>query len=177
MRPIRIRAAAAGPSAWIPIDTQQSPFGIGFRCTVQEGASLTYTVQHGFSDLTPVSPLFMTRVTTTATMTWPVTTDNPSHGLSVGDSIVNTDYGAPFDGVFTLATVASGVLATYAVANSGLTASNAGNTERIFVGNHPVVAAQTASADGNYAYPPNYIRINVTSFSSGAVTMSINQGE
>lgn len=177
MRPVRIYAAAAGPTAWKLIDYMQTSFAIGFRCTVQEGSTLTYSVQHGFSDLLTVNGIAMTRSGTTATMTWPTTAYGQQHGLSVGDSIVNSGYGAPFDGTFTLLTVASGSLATFAVANSGPTASDAGQTQRIFVGNHSVVTGLSASSDGNYAFPPNYVRLNVTAYTSGAVTMSFNQGD
>ena len=179
MRPVRVYLAAAGPSAWIPIDRLQQSFAVGFRCTVQEGASLTYKVQHGFSDGIPVAGITMTRTTTTATMTWPGVTPTileASHGLSVGDCIVNTGYGAPFDGVYTCATVASGTVATFTVANSGLTASYAGVMQRIFVGDNSEVTGETTSQDGNYAFPPSMIRLNATAFTSGAVTLSVNQG-
>lgn len=176
MRPVRIYLAAAGVSAWVPVDYIQSQFGIGFRCTVEEGATLTYKVQHGFTDLLTVNAITMSRVTTTGTMTWPVTTENPTHGLSVGDCIINSGYGAPFDGVFTLATVASPTVATFTVANSGPTSSNAGQTQRVFVGDHTEVVNETTSQDGNYAFPINMMRLNCTAWTDGAVTMSINQG-
>lgn len=41
--------------------------------------------------------------------------------------------------------------------------------------NHPYVAAQTANADGNYAFPVSAVRISVTS-GSGSVTMTLLQG-
>jgi hypothetical protein len=40
--------------------------------------------------------------------------------------------------------------------------------------NHPVLNAQTATADSNYAYPPRGVRLNVTA-GTGTVTMTVNQ--
>ena len=178
MRPARVYLAAAGPSAWIGIDRLQSSFAVGFRCTVEGGASLTYKVQHGFSDGIPVGGIAMTRSTTTATMTWPGVTPailDAGHGMQSGDCIVNIGYGAPFDGTYTV-TVSSSTVLTFTVANSGLTASNAGTTQRIYVGDNSVVTAETTSQDGNYAFPPSMIRSYITSYSSGALTLSVNQG-
>lgn len=39
---------------------------------------------------------------------------------------------------------------------------------------HATLAALSANADGNYAYPPIAMRINVTA-STGTVTMTVNQ--
>ena len=42
--------------------------------------------------------------------------------------------------------------------------------------NHPTVAAQTANADGNYAFPVRAIRLNVTAVSGATVTLIVTQG-
>ena len=40
---------------------------------------------------------------------------------------------------------------------------------------HPVLVAKTANADGNYAYPPTAIRLNVSAYTgSNGVTMVVN---
>lgn len=39
---------------------------------------------------------------------------------------------------------------------------------------HPTIAAQTANADGNYAFPVSGIRVNVTS-GTGTVTLTLIQ--
>ena len=41
---------------------------------------------------------------------------------------------------------------------------------------HSTVAAQTTSKDGNYAFPVRAVRINVTAFTSGSVTLTLLQG-
>lgn len=40
--------------------------------------------------------------------------------------------------------------------------------------NHPTLAAQAASAESNYAYPPRAVRVTVNS-GSGSVTMTVIQ--
>jgi hypothetical protein len=40
---------------------------------------------------------------------------------------------------------------------------------------HDVLTAQTTSQDGNYAYPIRAIRLNVTAFTSGSVSLTILQ--
>lgn len=41
---------------------------------------------------------------------------------------------------------------------------------------HATVAAQTTSKDGNYIVPVVAIRLNITAFTSGSVTLTILQG-
>jgi len=40
---------------------------------------------------------------------------------------------------------------------------------------HPDVTSKTANADGNYAFPILAMRLNVTAYTSGSVTMSVLQ--
>lgn len=40
---------------------------------------------------------------------------------------------------------------------------------------HATLAAKTASSDGNYAYPVSAIRIRVSIFASGTVTLNVMQ--
>jgi hypothetical protein len=41
---------------------------------------------------------------------------------------------------------------------------------------HSTLAAKTANADGNYAFPIRAVRINVTAYTSGTATLTILQG-
>lgn len=41
---------------------------------------------------------------------------------------------------------------------------------------HPYVTGQTASKDGNYAFPIRAIRLNVTAYTSGSVTLTALMG-
>ena len=40
---------------------------------------------------------------------------------------------------------------------------------------HSTIAAQTASKDGNYAFPVRAVRLNITAYTSGSVTMTLLQ--
>jgi hypothetical protein len=185
MRPVLLTTGATGASAWVPIDYLQKAFGIGFRCTVGGGSSpdVTYKVQHAFSSLVQDTVVRITRSTTTATLTFNAATALNgidawvNHGLSVGDNVVVRGAGAPLDGTFAVASVTNSRVVTYTVANSGVTvAGPQASVERLYVGDHPVVTGATGSTDGNYAYPPNYIRTNITAYGAGSLTLSLNQG-
>jgi len=40
---------------------------------------------------------------------------------------------------------------------------------------HATLVGQTASADGNYQFPPRACRLNVTAYTSGSATLTVNQ--
>ena len=42
---------------------------------------------------------------------------------------------------------------------------------------HATVTGQSATASGNYAFPVNAIRLNVTAFTSGSVAITVNQSQ
>lgn len=42
---------------------------------------------------------------------------------------------------------------------------------------HETITGKTANDDGNYAFPITAIRLNVTAYTSGSVTLTIVQGE
>jgi hypothetical protein len=98
MRSIVKAITGTGQTVWIPLDTMQNPFNVGFG--VVASGTITYSVEHTFDD------------------------------------------------------VASGVSATAFA--------------------HPIVAAQTASKDGNYAFPVKAVRINVTA-GTGTATITLVQ--
>ena len=177
MRPAHVSVGATGPSNWVPIDYLEAGFGVGYRCTVQGGANVTYKVQHGWLLGEPISLANLTRTTTTATATWRVgTTDyTASHGLQTGDCVLMQGYGAPFDGVFTI-TVTSATAFTFTVANSGLTASTLGLCQRVTVGDDPIVTGATTSQESNIGFPCWALRLNATAWVSGEVSMTIFQG-
>lgn len=171
MRPVTVRCDAAEFSRWVPVNFYSSAFGIGFGVKLEDGATLTYTVQHTFDDLYEKRNCTIARVTTTATVTL------AGHGLSVGDWVYITNAGAPFDGEFAVASVVNVNSFTYTVPNSGATASG-GNTKiqtaRVFP--HSEIADETASADGNYEFPPRAIRLNVSAYTDGFAELTIISG-
>lgn len=159
-------------SAWIPIDKIRNPTSISLGCTITEGASATYKVQHTFDNAMATTDVgSITRVTTTATATV------PEHGLSVGDSVIVEGAGAPFDGTYAVASVTNANVFTYTVANSGLTTAQVGARIALLrVFDHASVTGKTTKSDGNYAYPVGAVRLNVTTYASGKVTLAVTQG-
>lgn len=174
MRPVSVTLGAAGNTPWIPINYEQVPQCVGFAVVLSSGASLTYSVQHTFDDLAPSSRrrVQISRATTTATVT------DPDHGLSVGDSVIITGSGSTaLDGTFAVASVVDANSYTYTCANSGAAAAADGTyvlNLRVF--NHEDVVTKTDRQDGNYAFPPRAIRLNISTYASGKATLLILQG-
>jgi len=188
MRPvIQVKdAGATGPSGWIQVDYMQRSFAIGFLCTLggSTAPAATYKVQNAFWSGNYDTEVRITRSSTTATLTFKALYTDPNtqavwvnHGLSVGDSLIVNSAGAPFDGTYAVASVTDNRTVTYTVAGSGATVSSPITTvARLFVSDHPIVTGVTGTTAGNYAYPINFIRTNITTFGSGSLTLSLNQG-
>ena len=68
-----------------------------------------------------------------------------------------------------ICTVSAGASLTYNVeVTADPSPSNSGNWNP-----HDVIVAQTGSVNGNIAYPVTGIRLNVTNYTSGTVTMGV----
>jgi hypothetical protein len=171
MRIQSITLGAAGVSKWQPVNLKQKAFAVGIATIISSGASLTYTVEHTFDDLGLQQAFSAVRVATTATVTMPL------HGLTVGDSIQVSFAGAPFDGLFTVLSVTNENVFTYTVLNSGALVSSPGSSLvalRVFP--NDVLVSKTGRENSNYAFPVSAVRINVTAYTSGHVTLLITQG-
>ena len=193
MRPIQITLGATGTSNWTPLDYRAHAFGVGFHTTVGGDAApdMTYTVEHAFSSMNYDTEVHITRSTTTATLKFLAVYDHNNnevpwvnHGLAVGDNVLVASPTAVFDTGATGAAVASVVdnrTITYTVANTGPTVAGAGTfVLRLYVATTPVdgvTTGLTGSADGNYAFPPNFVRLNVSAHTAGTLTLSANQGQ
>ena len=169
MRPTSVRLSAAGFSPWIPINRMSNSFGIGFGCTIEDGATLTYSAQHTFDDLyAEYTDFTIARVTTTATVT------QANHGLRQGDWVYVKNAGAPFDGFFAVAGVTDVNNFTYTVVNSGLLAASLlASLQKARVFDHTDVDDETGDQDGNYQFPPRAIRLLVSSYTDGFVDMTV----
>ena len=171
--PISVSQGALGASPWIPLDWEQRPFDVALAASLDYLGNLTYTVQ--YSPDNPNKPLFVgiSRTTTVATVTFV----NP-HGLVVNDSLPVFGSGDPnLDGVQIVASVPSATTLTYAVSNTGLTSglpSSQGIPMRVFT--FTPMSAQTTKADGNMSAPCAAVRIKVTAYTAGVVTLSVSQG-
>ncbi len=116
-------------------------------------------------------PFYAVRVTTTATAT---ITD---HQLTAGDTILVNGAGAPFDGRYLVVSVTNENTIVYTVSNSGATTSAPGamvNLTRAF--DHATMTAKTAAFSAVQTAPIRAIRLNVTTYASGKVTLTIIQG-
>jgi hypothetical protein len=174
MRTTMTPLGATGAGPWVPIDTEQTAFGVGYIVSVQGGSTLTFKTQHGWSAPTDqgITPVSLTRSSTTATLTMP----NP-FSPKVGDSLVIAGAGAPFDGTFDIASVTNSTTVTYTVANSGATAAPAAGVivSVIRTADDPVVTGKTATTEGNLAFPCSHLRLNLTAWSAGAAIMTLFQ--
>ncbi len=174
MRPVKVTVGSQTFSNWIPINELANAFQIGLACCISSGASATYKVQHTFDEPGPdgLHPVSISRTTTTATVT------DTDHGLSVGDNVLVEQSGSTnLDGSYAVASVTNQNVYTYTVANSGATADN-GNAKahnfRVF--DHAIITGQTGRIDGNYAFPIQAVRLNVTTWASGKVDLTVLQG-
>lgn len=172
-----VRLSAAGFSEWIGVNFQQAngSFATGLGVKLSSGASLTYSVQHTMDNLYKAEAdsysWSAARSTTTGTIT------RVNHGLSVGDYTFFPGGPAPFNTAYAVASVVDADSFTITVANSGVTAVAWGayqiHTARVF--SHEDLAGETASADGNYAFPPRAIRLLISSYSSGFADLTVIQ--
>lgn len=168
-RPSTVRLSSATFSDWIPLNRYVSSFGVGFGVKLSDGATLTYSVQHTFDDIYErYGDFSLTRSGTTATVV------KTNHGLSVGDWSYQTACGAPFDGAYAVASVVDADTYTFTVLNSGATSKNPGGwlqTARVFA--HADIAGETASADGNYQFPPRACRLIVSAYTDGFADLTV----
>lgn len=196
MRPIKVTVSAAGDSPWIPINYLEVAFGIGL-CVIpwSTASGLTYVVQHSFDSLDPLSTRFVTitRAGTVATVT-DLGDSGTGHGLSTGDNIIIKGSGSAYldtplaaNGKGDLGadvTVTSNTTYTYAVTNSGPTSDNGfakASSMRVF--SHATLNTTSGNpgatglrADGNYAFPPQAIRLRAVTLTAGAVDLLVVQG-
>jgi hypothetical protein len=173
MRPVTVRLSAAGRSSWIPVDRYVPSFIVGLGVKLSSNGNLTYSVEHTFDDVfNAVAPVAITRVTTTATVNF------INHGMSAGDYLKVIGSGDPnLDGEYAIAAITDQNNFTYTVVDTGLTAAVASVRIvkcRIFA--HEILAAKTASDDGNYVAPISACRLNVTAFTAGYVDLTAMQG-
>jgi hypothetical protein len=185
MRPVIQENGATGPSDWIMVNYLQRSFNIGYNCTVggATAPSMTYSLEGGYWSGNYDTEVHITRSTTTATLKFnAINGPNGSawvnHGLAVGDSLIINSAGAPLDGTYRVASVTDSRTVTYTVANSGVTVSTPGTfVTRIFVRTGLAgVTGVTGATAGSITTPINFLRSNIATFGSGALTLSFDQG-
>jgi hypothetical protein len=177
--------SAAGDSTWIvphplPISTQ-----IGLALTFTSNANLTANVQYTYDD-TMQTPRLVTLARAATVLT---ITDN-NHGLNVGDAIQLSnpaadpnniwDGGGPGGTPYNIATIVDQNNYTVTVANSGSAAGGgAVRSFRLFL--HPTLKAISGvppvRIDGSLGWPLGAIRLNVSAYTAGSVTLTVQEAK
>lgn len=177
MRITSTSLSSTGQSPWLNLDEAQNAFGVGFNVDLNSTASgITFKIEHTFDDLGKYVYATISRSLTTVTVTVPA-----GHDLNTGDSIVvrnaNTLSGAAgLDGTYNV-TVSNATTLTYTSGTSGTVASTSGiEVCLIRVQTHSTITGNASSVDGNYAFPIEAMRLNVTAWTAGKATLTIVQG-
>lgn len=186
MRPIATRLAAAGLSPWIPVNRLQVAFGLALNVKFSSNKNLTCSVQYtlddpnstavdaGFSTANKMQGFSMSRTAANLTIT------KTNHGLSVGDWAQAWGCGgAPLNDEWrSVASITDQNNFVVTVANSGLIAiadPNTGWLQTARVNPHATLAALTADASGNLAFPVWGVRLNVSAYTAGYVDLEVLQ--
>lgn len=165
--------ASTAPSVWLPVDNSLFGFGLTLNCTITNGASLTYKVQYTADKMYFFQPCTITRAATVATLKL------TAHGISgTTDSIIVRGSGdSNLDGVFAVASIVDANTITYTVANTGATlGANTSEVNILRVFDHSTITGKTANQDGNLAFPVTAVRVINTIWTSGLVTLTVNEG-
>jgi hypothetical protein len=169
--------SAVGQSPWINVDETQAAFGVGFNVDLDSAASgITFKVEHTFDDLSKFVPATIARSGTTVTLVVP-SAHNLNTGDSVivrfGDSLANT---TGLDGTYTV-TVTNTTTLTYTSLVSGSVSTTGWvDVVPLRVQTNASVSGNTSSVDGNYAFPVEAVRLNVTAWTAGKATLTLVQG-
>lgn len=178
MKPQSVSVSSATTSAWVPLDRAQAAFGVGFNVDLNSTASgITFSIQHTFDDLGKKQIGTISRTLNTVTIT-----TGAVHNLNTGDSVVVLNANqlmnsTGLDGQYTV-TVSSPTVFTYTSAVSGTVNTSGMAIEMILlrVQSHSSIVGSTASVDGNYAFPITAMRLNLTAWTAGTATLTVNQG-
>lgn len=174
MRPAQVTLAAAGSSQWIEIDYLSIAFGVGLGLSFSSGASATANVQHTFDGAEERRPVIVSRSGTTVS----VIDSGPAgtgHLLSVNDDVILDGTGV-FDGEYAVAAITSATVYTVTTVGSGTVVQHPAYATGMRVYPHASLTAATSRADGNYAYPIRGVRLNVSVYGSGVVSLKVLQG-
>jgi len=176
MRIASLSLSAVGQTPWVNVDEAQAAFGVGFNVDLDSAASgITFKIEHTFDDIGKKQPALLSRSATTVTVAC------LAHSLNVGDSVVVLDGDVAarttgLSGTFQVVSVVDVNNFTYTSTVSGTVNSTGVNVVLLRVQPHSSITASTASVDGNYAFPVEAIRLNVTAWAAGKATLTVVQG-
>lgn len=171
--------ASTGPlssvtfSDWVALDYRERPFNAWLNAIIQPGSSLTYNIEYT-TDMIDYDGLVVAQSISQTTTVITVNT-YVAHNLNVGDCvrIVNTQ--TTMDGLYNITTVPTGTSFTVTSANS---TTLTGGAYSAFIPSQVSILslAQTANSSGQLTAPITAIRLNVTAYTSGNVTLKVLQG-
>ena len=167
--PTKQTLSAAGVGPWLPLSDHQTPFNVAIGCVCSSNINATYSVEYAHDSVIVSQACSISRSGTVATLTL------TNHGLTTNDSVIVRGSGdANLDGTFAIASVVDQNNITYAVSNTGaLSALAKAVPMRVFT--HSTLNGKTANADGNIAFPVQAIRLHITAWVAGYVTMIVNR--
>jgi hypothetical protein len=96
-------------------------------------------------------------------------------GSQASSATIPINWGAVNFGIGFGCVISAGAGLTYKVEHTFDNVFSSAVTPTWF--DHASVVAKTASADGNYAYPIRAVRLTVTAWTSGNVTLTLLQGD
>lgn len=177
MRITSTSLSAVGQSPWINVDEAQNAFGVGFNVDLNSTASgITFKIEHTFDSFGNKKPATISRSGTTVTVVV-----NAGHDLNTGDSVIvlngnQLTRSTGLDGTYNV-TVTDSTTFTYTSGVSGTVATTNGvDVCLLRVQPHSTITGNSASVDGNYAFPISAMRLNVTAWSAGKATLTVIQG-
>ena len=167
--PIKQTVSSATRGAWIPLNILATPYNVSLAGVCSSNINATWLVEYSHD-----SPLYsvacqVSASTTTATLTL------VNHGLTTSDSIIVSGVGnANIDGTFQVAGVTDQNTITYAITSTTLASTPAKvSVMRVFT--HSTLTAKTANSDGNIAFPVSAVRLRLSAWVAGYVTMLVTQ--
>lgn len=169
VRPSTVRLSSATFSDWIRVN-RMTEFALAFAVEMSSNGNLTYTVQHTLDDFYDNrAKRNLSRVTTSLTVA------QTNHGLSTSDWVqISASTYSGWNGTYAVASITDQNNFVVTVADAG-DASGEAYVQTARVINHPDIAAETASADGNYEFPPAAVRLIVTAYTAGYVDLTVIQ--
>lgn len=181
MRLITQTAGAAGLQNWIPLDPRVIAFNVEIATYFDATGSMTFQVNRTTSDLFHEIRCVGTSSTTTLTITFP-----SAHGLTTADQVIisGSNFGGATGSGYTLANNIDGTYAVGAVSSATVitvtTTSTSGTNYDLHV--VPVKLTTAALATGttgttltNVTGPCTGVQLDVTAYSAGNVTMTVQQ--
>ena len=178
--------SAAGDSPWlIPGPLPRASY-LGLALTFSYNANLTANVEYTYDD-----PMQTPRAVTLARAGAVLTVTDVAHGLNVGDAILLSNDESDPNNIwdlspaagqagtnYDLASVPSADTYTVAVANAG-SAAGTGFVRSFKLFTHKTLSAISGSpparTDGYLNWPVGAIRLNVTGYTAGSATLTVQQ--